>query len=105
MLFVITQNYISAADLEETLSLLGEEFTEEELLDMITSSTGNPNIHGGDGEEDNVKGIQYHDFMKLVPPLCPSYVFKVSVILASTGSDGRKSCHHPRKRMRQSCVV
>lgn len=67
----MTQDYISLGDLRGTLRLLGEDLSDEELMDMVKASTGHPG-------EDEVPHITYNDFMKLVPPLCPSHVFQAS---------------------------
>ena len=63
------QNYISGEDLTRTLKLLGEDLSDEEVLHMVQASTGHP------GENDAPR-ISYEDFMKLVPPLCPSHLFE-----------------------------
>lgn len=44
----------------------------QEISRMIHASTGHPSI-----EQDS--GIVYEDFLKLVPPLCPTQIFKVCV--------------------------
>lgn len=43
----------------------------QEILRMMQASTGHPEVQ-------HAPRVLYEDFMKLVPPLCPSQVFKVS---------------------------
>lgn len=42
----------------------------QEILRMMQASTGHPGT-------EHAPRVMYEDFMKLVPPLCPSQVFKV----------------------------
>ncbi|CAN0111198.1 unnamed protein product, partial [Ectocarpus fasciculatus] len=64
------KGYLSAADLDKALKMLGENLNDREILRMMQASTGHPGT-------EHAPRVMYEDFMKLVPPLCPSQVFKV----------------------------
>ncbi|CAM9702899.1 unnamed protein product, partial [Ascophyllum nodosum] len=76
------KGYISADDLRRALRLLGEDLRDEELTHMMQASTGRP------GEQD-APLILYNNFMKLVPPLCPSHVFEAGDTIYSAGAMDR----------------
>lgn len=57
---------------------------------MMQASTGHPEV-------EHAPRIVYEDFMKLVPPLCPSQVFKVRSARRRAGERGRGGLGWPLK--------
>ncbi|CAN0417359.1 unnamed protein product [Pylaiella littoralis] len=75
------KGYISADDLDRTLRLLGEHLDDREVLKMMQASTGQPEV-------DTLR-IAYEDFLKLVPPLCPTLIFKGGSTIYAEGEVDR----------------
>mmetsp|Transcript_1618 Transcript_1618/g.2214 ORF Transcript_1618/g.2214 Transcript_1618/m.2214 type:complete len:329 (+) Transcript_1618:1147-2133(+) len=62
------KGFITADDLSALLKLVGTPFTEKELDFMMRSSDGNLRSHS--------KRVSYDVLMKLLPPICPTSVYK-----------------------------
>ncbi|CAM9281014.1 unnamed protein product [Ectocarpus sp. 6 AP-2014] len=76
------KGYLSAADLDKALKMLGENLNDREILRMMQASTGHPGT-------EHAPRVMYEDFMKLVPPLCPSQVFKGGATIYTEGEIDR----------------